>query len=64
MLGQQLCIRCVTSGVDAGFGEGVSRSEPLCAGEKCTCSYRFYAVGLGWVFFGSSEPNQAETDAA
>ena len=63
-LGSSLFIRRVTSGVGAGFGEGVSGSESLCFGEKWTCSHRFFAVGLGWGFLRRSEPNQAETDAA
>ena len=49
--------------VDAGLGgEGRRGSELRCAGEKCICSRRTVAVGLGCIFLGRSEPNQAETD--
>ena len=54
----------VTRRVGAGFGVGVSGSEPRFAGDKCTCSHRFFAVGFGWGFLWCSEPNQAEMDAA
>ena len=50
-------IRRITNGVGAGFGVGVSGSEPRVAGEKCTYSHRFLAVGFGGVFRGRSEPN-------
>jgi hypothetical protein len=56
-----LFIRRVTRRVGADFRVRVSGSGPRVAGEKCTCSHRFFAVGFGWGFLWCSEPNQAET---